>query len=451
MYIRLNKMSGKSLYISLYEAISEEILSGRLPNGSKLTPRRLLAEELKISQNTVDAAYKMLQDTGYVISVPRQGYIVSFKASAYNYDLPWETDAPEQVVFSPNGIDTTHMNTAAYAKIVRDIAYNDGMNIFSYVDKSGEFALRNAISKFLYSFRNIKCSPDRIIIGAGAEYLLVSLAAIFDDAAFITENPCDSHFYDTLKAYRNKIITLPANSAEFNIEDLYNCKGNLLFVEPDARFPRSSSISSDTRQAIIEWATMSDDRYIIELGNDSELQWQAKDSIYSMDTCNKVIYLSSFSRSIGPGLKTAYMLLPPDLLTLWKKKHTYYYSLTSKTEQFALAEFINKGHFTKHYKNMRRIYREKREYLKECMHEFLGDSFRIINEDASTYITFEVSDISASEVKRLARRFGVKLLSLNSYHTDKNFFDGDLLIIGTGDLSKDKIKLGIRLLSEALS
>ncbi len=450
MYFKLNKSENNPIYIQLYEAISAEIACGRLPNGSKLTPRRTLAAELGISQNTVESAYKMLQDTGYVTAIPRQGYVVSFKSSVLGNELPWEINAPEQVVFSPNGIDTSQVNFTAYAKILRNVAYNNGMDIFSYVDKSGEFVLRSAIAQYLYSFRNIKTSPDKILIGAGAEYLLISLAAIFDNPVFIFENPCDTHFYNALAVYNHNIVSLNSNGKNFNIDALNSCSGNILFVDPDTRFPHCSAMDFETRTKILDWANQAEDRYIIELGYDSELRWESYETLFGMDTNNKVIYLNTFSRSLGPGIKTAYMVLPDTLLNLWKKKHIYYYSLTSKADQYALAEFISKGHFTKHYKSMRALYKEKLNYTKAYMTELFGNDLEIANSSASTYFTFMLKRYSAFEFKQYSRRCGVKILSLNSYNVTDIPIKNDLLILGIGDLEKSKIKLGLKLLKENL-
>jgi GntR family transcriptional regulator/MocR family aminotransferase len=147
------------------------------------------------------------------------------------------------------------------------------------------------------------------------------------------------------------------------------------------------------------------------------------------------------------------MILPPELLALWKKHHAYYYSLVSKTEQYALAEFIKKGYFTKHYKNMRRIYKDKRKYLTDCFTEAFGDKIKICGGAGSTYITAELEGMNAEEIKLLARQNGVKLLSENSYNVKKDTspMKNDKLVIGFGDLQREKIKLGIHLLKDSLN
>lgn len=453
MKIELKKMKGKSLYIQLYEAIIEEITSGRLKCGEKLPPRRALSEELKIAQTTVDNAYKMLQDTGCIISIPRQGYLVSFKTTDYNKDIPWEIPPKEQYVFSANGIDFSSLNRNIYAKITRDIVYNDGKEIFSYIEKGGEFILRSEISKFLYSFHNIKCSPWQIIIGAGAEYLLTSLSVLFNSkTAYIMENPCDKHFYDSLKTQGGKIITLPFNTEAFNINALYESQGDILFIEPNGRFPRGLALTETERKDIIAWANQNPNRYIIENGYEAELIQNSENSLYNMDTNNKVIYLGSFSRSLCPSVKTSYMVLPDNLLSMWKEKHIYYYALSSKLEQYILAEFINKGHFTNHYKNMRKIYKEKREYTAECLKSAFKDNIKILNDfGGSTYIVTEFLLGNPVDIMRKSRENGVKIFNMDTYNTNKNpEINSNKFVIGIGDLNQKKISTGIKILKAIL-
>ncbi len=447
MNITLKKESGKPLYMSLYESISREIYTGGLRFGAKLTPRRELARELGISENTVDSAYKMLVDTGYVKSIVRQGYIVSFKGEVEG-DSPWERGAPEQVVFSPNGIDTSKINRGAYAKILRDIAYNEGAHIFSYPEKGGEFALRQAIAKYLYSFRDIKCSPEQIIIGAGAEYMLLSLAAVFKGGrGIITENPCDAHFYRPLIDNNISVTTLPVNIGDFDFNALYRAAGSVLFAEPDARFPRGSAMDESERARLLDWAD-GKKGYIIENGADSGICYDRHRTLYSMDTNNRVIYLGSFARSFGPAMKISYMVLPYELMEMWKGTHAYYYSLAAVTEQLALAEFINRGYYTKHCRAMRLVYHEKKLFLSERLNNAGGGLIDTRLSCGSTYVTAECPIKTAEEIKALARRCGVKLLSMNSFNVYKKEhpIENDRLVIGCGDLTRGQIKDGVRLL-----
>lgn len=440
----LTKEKGKPLYITLYDRLAGEIASGRMRRGAKLAPRRELAKKLGISQNTVDSAYKMLVDTGYVTAVPRQGYIVSLRIGPTG-NTPWESNAPETVVFSPNGIDTSHINRGAYARIARDIVYNDGADIFSYVEKGGETALRMAISKYLYSFRGVKCSPEQIIIGAGREYLLQAFAAMMKEHTFITENPCDGKIYNSLIEHGRCVKTLAANTGDFDFDALRNI-GDILILEPDARFPRAMAMPDPERLRLLdEW-----DKYIIEICTDSELCPGSYTPLYSLDTKSRIICLGSFSRSLCPAVQTSYMVLPYELLEKWKSFHTYYYALSSKTEQLVLAEFIEKGHYTRHIKQMKKIYSEKKQYVCSRLNEALGGA-EILSDNGGTYLTVKTV-LSPAELKRRAKGCGVKLLSMNSFNVHKTTqpLENDFLVIGIGDLPMREIKCGLRLLEGCL-
>ncbi|MBQ3470857.1 MAG: hypothetical protein IJH17_00560, partial [Clostridia bacterium] len=290
-------------------------------------------------------------------------------------------------------------------------------------------------------------------IGAGAEYLVSALSAIFGkESAVIFENPCNTSFYRVLTSANQNVITLPLNGGRVDFDALNSSGGNILFIDPDTRFPRCSAMDEEERRTLLEWAYMEKDRSIIENCIGSEITPEQPGTLYSMDTENKVIYLGSFSRSFSPAVKTAYMVLPPALMEKWKAYHVYYYALTPNSEQLALADFLNKGYFTKHCRDMRRVYREKRKYFEECMSAVFGEKFKVESASAGTYISASLDGFMAERTKKAARIGGVKLLSLNSYNVNKEFetIAGDRLVIGYGDLTREKIRLGVRLWSDMM-
>lgn len=312
--IELKKIAGKPLYIQLYNSIVDEITQGYIQDGFRLPARRKLAKELNIAQITVDTAYKMLQDTGYAIIIPRQGCFVSFKTTNHNNDIPWEGISYEKYNFSENEIDKKAFPRADYAKILRNIAYNDGIDILSHPAKNGEFALRSAISKYLYSFRNIKSSPWQVIIGAGLEYLLTSFATIFtDDTVFAMEDSGYSRSYFAFASYVKNMKTIPVDMDVLKIEDLYKSKANIFYTTPYYHHPTGHKMTTLQKEQLLAWVSESPDRYIIEDCFDCELIFGAPESLYSMDKNNKVILLNSFSRSISSSFKTSYMVIPDNL------------------------------------------------------------------------------------------------------------------------------------------
>lgn len=446
MKLNILKESGKSLYICVYEAIVEEIQNGYIKNGDKLPTRRQLAKSYNISENTVDTTYRMLQDTGYAISIPRQGYFVSFKTTGYNSDIPWERDVSQAFNLSPNGIDTEFIDRSPYSKLIKRVAYDTSNHIFSPAEKGGEFALRDAISRYLYSFRNIKCSPWQIIIGAGKEYLLSMLTPVLgDDINYVIEDPCYTRTYNTLQRSGRKITGVQTSLDGSNIDDLYKSNGDIFYTMPYHHYPTGYTMPIEKRKQVIKWACQKDGRYIIEDNFDCEIIWKSPlESIFELDENNKVIYLGSFERSIGHGFQISYMVLPEELLNKWKRTHRFYYALSTKLQQNALAQFINKGYFVDHYKRLRRLYKDKREIVKSILDETFGDRVKISNNSDSTYVlaTFDIG-LNNDEIFEKAIERGVKI------HFIQNFIlppkeQLPTIMFGVGSLPKEKLKKGMQ-------
>ena len=451
MDIKFTK-GNEPLYIQLYNSIADAIENGYIQNKTKLPSRRKLAEELNIAEITVDGAYKMLQDAGYVTIVPRQGCFVSFKTTEYDSDMPWDTASAERFVFTANGIDTTMFPRTDYAKIIRNIAYNDGIDILSHPAKNGEFKLRNAVSKYLYSFRNIKCSPWQIIVGAGQEYLITSFASIFnDDTIFAMEDGGYSRSYYAFKSYNKRIKTLPSGMDGFNIKDLYESGADIFYATPEHHFPTGHKMTRRQKEQLLAWASESPDRYIIEDCFDCEINSETSESLFALDKNNKVVLLNSFSRSICSSFRTAYMVIPEILLSLWKQKHRYYYALVPQLEQYALAEFISNGHFVKHYKKMRRIYKERRETLKKALINSFGDKVHISEnyDNVCVIITLEIG-LTENEIMRIARNAGVKFFSIKNHCIDCSRMPDCTFILGIGELTNSQIKEAVKVLHQAL-
>jgi len=451
MDIKLTK-GNEPLYIQLYNCIADAVEHGYIQNRTKLPSRRKMAEDLDIAEITVDAAYAMLQDTGYVTIIPRQGCFVSFKAPENNGDIPWDTASGERYIFTPNGIDKTMFPRADYAKIVKNILYNDGFDILSHPQKNGEFVLRNAISKYLYSFRDIKCSPHQVIVGAGQEYLITSFFSVFDDdIIFAMEDSGYSRSYYAFTSYNRKIKTIPTGMNGLNIDDLYSSGAKVFYAAPYHHFPTGHKMTRRQKEQLIEWVSESPDRYIIEDCFDCEINWESSESLFSMDKNNRVVLLNSFSRSICSSFRISYMVIPDPLLSLWRKKHRYYYSLVPQLDQYALAEFIDKGHFVKHYKKMRKLYKERREILKASLINTFKDKVRISenSDNVCVIITLKIG-IPENEIILKARNAGVRIFLIKNHCIDSILMPDCTFILGIGELTGSQIKEAVRELYNAL-
>ena len=125
------------------------------------------------------------------------------------------------------------------------------------------------------------------------------------------------------------------------------------------------SLPVSTRIALLNWAGLKDDRYIIEDDYDSEFRYNGKPlpPIKSFDKYGKVVSIGTFSKSIAPSLKISYAVLPPKILREYHKSGEIYHSAVPRLEQTVLCRFMEEGHFERHINRMRNIYKSKRELL----------------------------------------------------------------------------------------
>ena len=119
------------------------------------------------------------------------------------------------------------------------------------------------------------------------------------------------------------------------------------------------------RQALLRWAAQQPGRYILEDDYDSEFRFSGRPipALQSLDNGERVIYLNTFAKSLAPSLRISYMVLPPHLLERWRREFWFYSSTVPSFEQYALARFMDRGHFERHLNRTRTRYKARREAL----------------------------------------------------------------------------------------
>ena len=127
------------------------------------------------------------------------------------------------------------------------------------------------------------------------------------------------------------------------------------------------------RMALLDWAARQQ-AWIIEDDYDNELRYDDRPvaSLFGLSQRQRVIYMGTFSKVMFPGIRLAYLVLPEDLVDPFVIGNSELFRGGRMSEQAALAEFIDDGHFSAHIKRMRAIYRERRDALREVMESRLG-------------------------------------------------------------------------------
>ena len=366
------------LYLKLYKKLASDISEGLYRSGEKLPSKRVISDNTGLSLVTVEHALELLADEGYVIPKERSGYYVSF--SPGQYGLPSSQPLPDpsrpvpvpasdlvEPAFSPmkaEDLPGRSFPFTAWAKTVRQILTERERKIFEKSGSRGHAELRNALSEFLARSRQIKCSPEDIIIGAGSEYLYVRLIQLLGrDRIYAVESPSYEMISKVYTAENVDFEMLKIGSGGILSRELASTKASVLHVTPYRSFPSGATAQVGKRMEYIKWAA-AEGRYIIEDDVESEFSVLSKkyDPLFTLSSSDNVIYMNSFSVTLSPALRIAYMVLPKKLSEEYRARLDFYSCPVPTFEQLVLARFIRSGEFERY---INRVRREKRSALRQ--------------------------------------------------------------------------------------
>lgn len=460
--IELTSGTDKCLYQQIYEYIRQEIRTGKLPKNEKLPSTRSLAEYLQVARSTVDSAYSQLLAEGYITAKPCKGYfvcgiedLVDLSDNQMDKQIVREERRAEppkeshiKYDFSPHAISMKSFPYATWKKITREILVDANSEMFALGNPQGDAELRNTIGRYLHSSRGVNCDPEQIIIGAGNDYLLMLLEKILGRHIPIAmENPTYRRAYQVFESFDYQIDVLPMDENGLSVEALELSRAKVAYVMPSHQFPTGTVMPIGRRLELLKWAEQEEGRYLIEDDYDSEFRYRGKPipSLQASDRSGKVIYIGTFSKSIAPAIRVGYMVLPMTLMEIYKENCGFYASTVSRIDQRILNEFIKNGYFERYLNKMRKIYRDKHDFLLEQI-KGIEKNFVISGENAGLHLLLTSRyGISGKELLEKAKEQGIRLYGISG--TDHPY--GNTVLLGYGALGKEEIEQGIALLKKA--
>lgn len=343
-------------YFELYERIKKDILSGVYKANSKLPSKRNMADLSGTSLTTVETAYGILTDEGYIRPVEKKGYYVSEINLQMNASVA-ETDRELELLPLP---EPDHGNIdfeySVWFKTIRKVLNDNGNNLFRKSPKMGCEVLRNAISEYLLRYRKMFVQPKNIIIGSGAEQLYITAVLLLGrDKKYGIESPCYSRIPAVYKDMGVKTVPLKMGDDGIKTKELFSKDFKVLHVTPFHSFPSGVTTSVSKRTVYLS-RVAKPGNYIIEDDYDSEFFTKGKpiDTIYSLSKRNNVIYINTFSKSLSNSMRIGYMIIPDKLLDRYERVTKTTYCTVPVLDQYVLADFISSGNFERHLARKRR-------------------------------------------------------------------------------------------------
>lgn len=414
------------LYEQLYTALADEIRSGTRAPGTPLPGRRTMAAQLGVSVNTVDAAYQMLAAEGLAEARPRSGFYVQktygMLHSRSPRPVPQPGEAPDEATprydLSTGSVDTALFPARSWGRLQKELLYQRP-ELLQRGATQGDEALRLQIARYLSAYRGVDCTPEQIVVGAGIEYLLGCLAHLFAGGTAAIENPGYSRTRAVLQNNGIPCTLVDIDQGGLSVQRLEECRANLCYLTPSHHFPTGVTMPAPRRAQILAWAAARPGRYILEDDYDSEFRFDTRPlpSLQGMaGPDGPVVYLTTFSKSLAPGIRIACMVLPRDLLARYRQDFALYANTVGRYEQQTLAAFMAGGYFTRHLARMRLVYKRRMEAFAAALRRALpGVTLGSVHSGLHFLLTLPGAGGEAAMVRAAARE-RVRLRGLSEYY-----------------------------------
>jgi GntR family transcriptional regulator/MocR family aminotransferase len=476
------------LYQQLYAHLQAAILAGRLPRGAKLPSTRALADELRVSRNTVLAAYEQLTAEGYLESAKGSGTFVACDLpdallTASTARVPPASQprraVPAQPALSararaqltsrqiwpalpainagrprPFSLGLSALDVFPY-KLWSHLLVRQARRLSSgaiaYQPPAGYAPLREAIAAHVTVSRQAHCAADQVVIVAGAQGAFDLVARVLLDAGdpVWMEDPGYVGARGAFLGAGAQIIPVPVDQEGLIVEAAIARAphARLAYVTPSHQFPLGVTMSLTRRLALLDWAQRAN-AYILEDDYDSEYRFAERPlaALQGLDRAGRVIYIGTFSKVLAPALRIGYLILPPPLVEPFLEVRRLIDFHAPTLEQAVLADFMAEGHYTRHLRRMRTLYASRRGALLEALRELPLEVHA--SPVGSHCIGWLPEDIDEAALVREAIARGLNLWLVSQYSIEPLPRQG--LVLGYGAHSPEETREAVGRLGAAM-
>ena len=446
-------------YLKLYHYFRTLITDKKLTPGTKMPSLRTCAGEYHVSRTTAEAAYLQLAADGYIISRPQSGYYVT--------DLVLHQAETARSGFSPSaepvfdlsaaGVDRDSFRFDLWRRYLKSALRQDD-RLLSYGEPQGEPDFREALAQYVRTQRNILCSPEDIVVGAGVQSLLQLLCPLILDFYHVQENaPAVIMPQNSPVSDRSSLTVSFPNAAftqgirifqDFGFPVHYRDKDcTIIYVAPAHMTKWGEIMPVRRRLELIRYAS-EHCSLVIEDDLENEFVYLQKPtpSLFSLAGGKDIIYISSFSRLLLPSIRISFMILPKALRDFYLERGSCYNQTASKAEQIALAQFIRDGHLASQTRRLKRLYAGKLKELTDAVQKCFGEDCTIRTGAAGTSLALTIPCPYSKEdfLNRLkAQKLRVQVLEKSA--------DTITVLLSASALKTEEFPLLLNLLKKAVS
>jgi len=472
MGISADRQVGVPLYQQIYNGLRKAILDGRLDPGTRLPSTRASALELGVARNTVIAVFEQLAAEGFLRSRVGDGtWVADFEPELLSrtvrkvpksrgdaaggtqsplsargkaiVDVGRGAPGPLDGAFQPGLPDIKAFPHRVWARILARHARSPEYARLGFGDAAGDPRLRASIAAYVTATRGVRCSPERVVVVAGAQAALdlcVRLLIDRGDPAWI-EEPGYAGARAALLGAGARIEPIPVDTEGLDVaEGEARCpNARLAYITPSCQFPLGATLSFARRLRLLDWAERAG-AFVIEDDYDSEYRYRGRPiaAVQGIDANGRVAYVGTFSKTMFPALRVGYVIAPEGLAAAFAHAVRNTGQSVPQPVQGALADFIDGGHYGRHVRHMRALYARRQARLFSLVREHLSDVMELVPCDAGMQVAgWFVNGLDDRAVAAAGARAGLALAPLSGYWMGSDGRAG--LHLGYAGVSEDAL------------
>ena len=466
LLVPLDFASREALHRQIYEGVRAGILAGRLAAEMRLPSTRVLAAELGVSRNTVVLAFDQLVAEGYLrarrgggtrVRATMPDSLISVRAPRRPTRAVRESSAP---AIAPVNARPRSPLPARFAQLVarnpeigvrRDDAivpfalgmpaidafpsglwaritarrWRSGAVFLGSAATAGDEALRNAIVSYVTSSRGARCSPEQLFIVSGAQQALDLAARVLIESGdpVWMEDPGYAGARAALASAGARVIDVPVDDEGMDVSAAERAApgARLAYVTPSHQYPLGTIMSATRRLSLLDWARRVNG-WVLEDDYDSEFRYAGRPipCLQGLDAERgggaRVLYIGTFSKTLAPALRLGYLIVPDELVDVFRVARAIAGGHSPTLEQGVLADFIGEGHYVRHVRRVRALCAERQQVLLEAARAQMGDAMHLAPDDAGLHMVgWLAPGANDAEVAEAAARAGVDATPLSAY------------------------------------
>lgn len=408
--LSVDRASEIPIHRQIYAAIRGYVLGGRLAPQTRLPATRLLAQHLGVGRNTVIAAYEQLLAEGFIeaqlgsgtrittllhspaASRHRQGSAAAAHLSrrgALIASRPQPQRTPDTINLHPGVPETASFPRSIWARLLARNAQRRDDGVTGIQAFAGHPRLRQAIADYLGTARGVDCAAQDVIVVTGAQAALDLASRILMDegeAAWM-EEPGYLGARSALVGSGARLAPLRVDRHGWHLHDPALPPPRLIYVTPSCQWPFGTIMRMEERLHLIAIAARHG-AWILEDDYDGEYRFRGRPipALRGLEGASRVIYIGTFGKTMFPGLRLGFLVVPPDLAEPFNRAVSVTGQFAPGLLQVTVADFIEQGYFASHLRRMRRLYASRQQRFVELCRQQLGQWIEIAENDSGMQV-----------------------------------------------------------------